>query len=539
MARVSSKGAPAKAAVAESSARTELGAALLIILALPRVVRLFYPAIWVEDDFYLEAAWLVSAGMRPYVDFVHPHFPMLEYLSAGYLKVFGASHLSIEILNEAAIYTTSLLTFKLAARVTTRRAATSAAILYATSSLVFRYHVYERECFVAPLVVAAAILALDDGGSTRFPSRRLGWLALTLVAACLIKLTAFIPVAVLIAFIAMRQRRWRDAVMLALGVTLAMIVATAFCYAMFGREFFFQTFIFHFMKGRSDLLSVLAYPLAILDLQLPLFAIGCIAMRRQVRANSGIMLVLAIVAAEYLFFGILSPTSWGHNYLEPLPFITIVGGISVDWMIGQALIASGRTGNADSREWTRLAGCGVFILVSLLWIAPLENENWMQDSVYGFGFVSRDEVARIGAALHDASRPDEEVLAPAFISFQANRRELIRFPETYGVWREAELEYQRDGFAKARAHLGSENFFRLIGETAHFWRDPIIKSIQDGKLSAVIPDSPIQLLPLVLPPVLLPADFSQILVDRGFRPVSRTDHFILWQRKPSTAHSGK
>src|ERR1700681_2342341 len=126
MPRSSSKGAPVGAT------RNKFGAALLIILVIPRLVRLFYPAIWVEDDFYLEAAWLVSAGMRPYVDFVHPHFPLLEYLSAGYFKIFGASHCSIEILNEAAIYATSLLTFKLAARVTTRRAATSAAILYAT-----------------------------------------------------------------------------------------------------------------------------------------------------------------------------------------------------------------------------------------------------------------------------------------------------------------------------------------------------------------------------------------------------------------------
>ena len=75
--------------------------------------------------------------------------------------------------------------------------------------------------------------------------------------------------------------------------------------------------------------------------------------------------------------------------------------------------------------------------------------------------------------------------------------------------REAELEYERDGFAAARAHLGDENFFKLIADTAHFWRDPIIKSIQDGKLNAIVPDSPIQLLPLVIPPVLLPADFPQ------------------------------
>ncbi len=528
MARASSKGVPAIAS------RTEIGAALLIILAIPRLVRLFYPAIWIEDDFYLEAAWLVSAGIPPYVGFVHPHFPLLEYLSAGYLKIFGASHFSIEILNEAAIYATSLLTFKLAARVMTRRAAIGAAILYATSSLVFRYHVYERECFVAPLVLTAAILALEEDESGSSWHRRIGWLALALVAACLIKLTAFIPVAVIVAFIAILQRRWRDAVTLASAIGVGMIIATGFCYAMYGSEFLFQTFIFHFMKGRSDLLSVIAYPLAILDLQLPLFVIGCIAVRREVRTNCGIMLVLAMVAAEYLFFGVLSPTSWGHNFLEPLPFIAIIGGIGVDWMIGQAQMASGRTRDADSQAWIRLAGCALFILISLLWIAPLENENWLRGSVYGFGFVPRDEVSRIGAALHDASRSDEDVLAPAFISFQANRRELIRFPETYGVWREAELEYQRDGFTAARAHLGHEDFFRLIGETAHFWRDPIIKSIQDGKLNAIIPDSPIQLLPLVLPPVLLPADFPQLLVDNGFRPTAQTEHYILWQRKRSS-----
>src|ERR1700719_3633895 len=105
MARASSKAVPARSATPSA----ELGAALLIVLAIPRLVRLFYPEIWVEDDFYLEAAWLVSTGMRPYLDFVHPHFPLLEYFTAGYLRLFGASHSSIEILNEAAIYATSVL----------------------------------------------------------------------------------------------------------------------------------------------------------------------------------------------------------------------------------------------------------------------------------------------------------------------------------------------------------------------------------------------------------------------------------------------
>ena len=106
---------------------------------------MLYPEIWVEDDFYLESAWLVSVGMRPYLDFVQPHMPLLEWIAAGYLKLFGASYLSIEFLNEAAIFATSLLTYALARRIGGRPAAICASILYAYSSLVFRYHAYERE----------------------------------------------------------------------------------------------------------------------------------------------------------------------------------------------------------------------------------------------------------------------------------------------------------------------------------------------------------------------------------------------------------
>ena len=87
------------------------------MLAAPRILRMLYPEIWVEDDFYLESAWLVSVGMRPYIDFIQPHMPLLEWIAAGYLKLFGASHLSIEFLNESAIFATSLLTYALARRV--------------------------------------------------------------------------------------------------------------------------------------------------------------------------------------------------------------------------------------------------------------------------------------------------------------------------------------------------------------------------------------------------------------------------------------
>lgn len=517
-----------------AAAGNEIGAALLIVLLVPRLLRLLYPEVWVEDDFYLEAAWLVSAGLRPYLDFVHPHLPLLEWVTAGYLRIFGASHFSIEVLNEAAIYVTSILTFKLAVRVTTRRAAICAAILYATSSLVFRYHVYERECFVAPLMLAAAIVALDDAAPWH---RRAGWQVLAILIACFIKLTALIPAAVLFAYAALLARRWREAIAYAIAVAAGLAAFSALCYWRYGPEFVFQTFLFHMLKGRIAFADVAAYPLAILDLQLPLFIIGCVAgcvaIFRGGRVSRAMALVLAIVAAEYIFFGLLSPTAWGHNYLEPLPFITIIGGLGVDWILVH-LQSLRENPNRESALW--LGASAILLLISLIWIAPLVNENWGQGAVYGFGFIPRAEISQLGLALRKSSRREDEVVAPAFLCFQAHRRELIRFPETYGVLREAELEYQRDGLKAARARLGSENFFGLIVATAHFWRDPILTSIRSGKVSSVIPDSPIQLLPLVIPPQLMPPDFGAILAESGLRPTLETEHFVLWSRAPPATH---
>src|SRR5579862_5420153 len=129
---------------ADSADAARIGVWLIIALLIPRIARTFYPEVWVEDDFVL------------------PHMPLLEWIAGCYLKLFGASYLSIEILNEAAIFAASLLTYSLARAVAGRPAAIAASILYAYSSLVFRYHAYERENFLAPLTILGAIVTLDN-----------------------------------------------------------------------------------------------------------------------------------------------------------------------------------------------------------------------------------------------------------------------------------------------------------------------------------------------------------------------------------------
>ena len=490
-----------------------------MVLLLARLARLFYSQVWVEDDFYLESAFLVSAGMRPYLDFIQPHMPVLEWIAGAYLRLFGASHLALELLNEAAIYATSLLVFALGRRAAGRPAAIASAILYGFSSLVFRYHVYERECFVAPLVAGAAILALDRRAS----ATRLGaTLAAILILACSIKLTAAVPAAVIVGFIAFADRRWALAILTALAIASGLAILSAFLYWRYGFEFVFQTFLFHLMKGRDTTLSIPAYPSLILDLLAPLFVLGLVQVAASRAVGRAMGLVLGMVAAQYVFFGLVSPTAWAHNYLEPLPFLAIIASAGLLATLG-AVRAAIAGEEAARGPWPRVAGAGALIAICLIWATPLRNENWLRGSVYGFGFIPRGEVARLAAGLRDATAPGDEVIAPAFICFEANRRELIRYPEMYGVWREAESEYRRDGFRRARERLGRADFFKLIHDTAHFWTDPIKRAVADGSVKAVIIDSPIQVLPLVY----LSDGF---LSANGFHPAMRTENFTLWLR---------
>jgi hypothetical protein len=133
-------------------------------------------------------------------------------------------------------------------------------------------------------------------------------------------------------------------------------------------------------------------------------------------------------------------------------------------------------------------------------------------------------VDELASALHRATTPDEEVVAPSFIAFQANRIQLMRFPENYGVIRAGEQAYLTHGFWAAREQFGQRNFFDLINETTAYWNDQFIHATEaGGPVNAVILDSPIQLLSLV-------DASSDALIARGFRASLRTEHFTLWLR---------
>jgi hypothetical protein len=193
----------------------------------------------------------------------------------------------------------------------------------------------------------------------------------------------------------------------------------------------------------------------------------------------------------------------------------MIAGAGAAWLVDAA---------RESR-WLRLGAGGAAIAVSLIWLAPLSNENAVRGATFGFGFVPRKELSEISMALRRATSERAEVIAPAFISFEANRMMLVRFPENYGVVREAEEKYRTLGFETARATMGHRNFFDLITETSHYWNDRIVEGVSaSGSIDAVIIDSPIQLLPLV-------NASDEALLQRHFHVAARTEHYTLWVRE--------
>jgi 4-amino-4-deoxy-L-arabinose transferase-like glycosyltransferase len=485
----------------------------MVALAVPRIVRILYPQVWPEDDLYLESALAVTRGLRPYLDFSHPQMPLLEWAGAAYIQVAGASHAAMEALNAAAIYATSVLIFFLGRRAVGSQGATAGAILFSCSSLVFRYHVWAREFFVTALVLAAALVVLEDTMRAR---RQVGWTAALLAAACGIKLTTAVPAAAIVLFIALVQRRPLRAAAAALATGALALGLFAFCYWRYGFEFVFQGFIFHFVKGADGAGAGPAYPATILDVLVPLFLLGVARLAATRPADRALVMVLALLVPSYLFYSLLSPTAWGHNYLEPLPCIAIVAGAGAVWLL-----------EAYRGSWLKLGGGLALVAASLIWIAPLSGENSSRGSVYGFGFIPREELAQLAAALRAATGPEDEVIAPSFIAFEANRIQRVRYPENYGVMRRAEAQYLARGLRATRGDFGRRSFFDLINETSADWNDQIITGVAiGGPINAVILDSPIQLLPLV-------NASSAALLDRGFRPVLTTQHYTFWLRSPS------
>ncbi|MGE5242592.1 MAG: hypothetical protein ACM3SQ_00005 [Betaproteobacteria bacterium] len=355
-----------------ASASAAVVVVFLALLAVPRIVRMAYPQVWIEDESYLNGAFMLARGWLPYRDFPLPHFPALEALLAAVFLVAPISIRTAEVVTGIAAVLGSALVFLLGREIersadAPRHMSTVAAIVFATSGLLFRYHVFEREVFVVPAVVGAvwilmrgdARLKARDPSGTRAASAVAGAL---LALAMAFKLTAVAPLVAVVAGLLLGGRR-RDAIVVAItSLGLIALLALALT-AAFGTDFIVQIALFRLVHATFPSVAVKLDEMRYtLDVALALGGMGVVllfwsgAWRRWTAP-------LLQLASGFVFLVALNPTYWAHTGIELLPWLALPAGYAV------ASIGRPAT-RARALLCTAAAGALLFTAV------PVVNLNW-------------------------------------------------------------------------------------------------------------------------------------------------------------------
>jgi hypothetical protein len=482
-----------------------------------------WPQVWIEDESYLNGAFLLATGHAPYTGFPLPHFPLLEGSLAALLEIFPTAIRTAEAFTAAAAWVSSIFVWRIGRRLGGEVCGVAAALIFATSPLLFRYHVFEREVFLVVPVLAASWLVLRwPGTGERTETRTIVIAGVLLAIAMAIKLTAASYVAALFLFILLVNRQ-RDRAVVFLGtVVVVMGISTGALWALFGTPFLVQVVLFRLVHaGFHSLTGQFHEWLGSLDVELAAGAAGFALVLWQHRLRRWALPLLHL-AFGFVLLVVLNPTFWAHDSIELLPWLALLGGV----LVADLAMAFGRhTRDAPSRPAAVAALVGAVLLFVI--VVPLPHANWGPGAGSGFGFGYRDraEIDRVAAYVRSKTAPGALVAMPPILAFQANRPELITYPELAGTMMTLGREVKAKGFATTlkTSEVGQRMFWDEVAASRDVWLPDLAEAIQARRLGAVINFSPADLFPVPL--IDVP---DQALRAAGYVPGLVTEHYTVW-----------
>jgi hypothetical protein len=554
------------------TARTRTTAAWTIcaLLLVPRLIRLAHPQVWIEDESYLTGALMLSHGWLPYRDFPLPHYPLLEALLASVFRLSHPSLRTAEISTQIAAFAGSLLVFALGRRLDGLLTGTVAAFVFATSGLLFRYHLFEREVFLVVPVLAAVLLAsarssakdlLDRNASSSRRSsqtrrkvrlkpdttydlkpvttyRAASGIGALLFVALAIKLTAvaaLLAVALQLWFRAadesvghagppLRGARvgWRP-VAWTVGTAIALLAALTIALAVvFGRDFLVQVFLFRAIHAAFPSLAVKLTEMRLtMDVSLALGAAGVALLlwTRRAAVWAGPLLQLA---CGFVLLVLFNPTYWAHTGIELLPWLSLCAG----WLVASIVRAVRRQPGARVSP-VKAYACAIAAAALLIFFAPVRNLNWEagDGSTYGFGYRDRRDIDAVAAYIDAHTDAQALIAAPPIIAFAADRRELVPYPEIAGTIDELTDAVRRRGYLAALRDpdLRHGSFWDSVEASRERIAPQIAGALTDRRLAALVNDSPDDLMPIQfvdVPQAALEAD--------GYQLESAFAHYDVW-----------
>ena len=501
---------------------------LLAVLVVPRVARFCSSRVWLEDTPYVYAGFLIAQGQRPHLDFVCPHFPVLESGLAAAYWLFGASHRTAEAITQIVTLLSCLLVFCLAKDIREHSedkrarsrlggfwAGIAAALLLGACSLTFRFHLFEREVFLCFLFLAAA------SGALRGAPWSVKWamgIGAMLGLGIVIKLTFVLCTGIFVAFVILELGQRRMGLIIAAVAFGIWAALTLGYWCAYGDEFLFQVYAFHLLKGRSFMSLWARLHEVRLWGALPPAALAVSVLYANQLRGPCCRLAWAVLVVYSLFFLLLSPTVWAHNLLMLLPSMALLGGLGIKGWFGSV----SQAGHSKVQA-VRAVGGGVVFLVCALWITPWVNKNWREDGAWGFAGMERRDLARAAALIREHTGPDELVCAPPIVALEAQRRDPFHYRELLGVCRWARESIAESGWGVTRRIGREASFYLLEEECRRWWLPELFEAIRTRGFAAVVPETQ-----SCHYDILRPETISHQLERYGYQPALKAGELSVW-----------
>ncbi len=444
-------------------------AAALTLAVLPRLIRMYWPLIWIEGSAPLYHGLAMQLGQAPFRDTLNPHLPWFESGLSLIFRLGLPAHRAAEILNNAVLAGSSLLLFDLARRRLPAAAALLTVGIFSTAPLLFRYHVCERVNFTLALGCAALWLL----------TVRPNWRWSLLLAGGLAGLAAAIKISGLFWGALLLPALWRRRDRAAEGVIGFLLVAGgiySYYFLRYGSEVFIQVFLLHFAKGQGHSVWIKFSQILIPSLAqlLPLGAGGLIlACRREAETpwrESG--LVALLFFGFYIFH---SSTMFFHSAIDLLPALALGAGYA------GAVLGRGLGGRSEERR----AGLVVLSTAAAFGVLGAVTPATV---THGWDGVPRRELDQAAAFLRahtDAGRP---IAAPHYLAAEAGRRKLVDYREMIGPYLWVEETWRSQGWGILGAARQFRDWDRMILANLDRWQPLVIGAVENRQVGAVVWD---------------------------------------------------
>ncbi len=437
-----------------------------MIALLPRIFRILYPYAWFEDTAYLYHAFAYKSGLKPFLHTLTVHPPTIEYLLAFLYNIFGVSYRVAEFFTGIVVFISALLLFDCGRRIFNDFVALIVIICFSFSSLLFRYHIFEREIFTLFLSISVFWLII------RMPKNfYIGFLpGLVSGLGFGVKFSGlFIFLSILGYFLYQRNIR---AVLFSL---LGFVITTGFIWGYLLHAYkphsYYQLILFHFYKGCGGPAGLRFLDLFIRDLNFLWILGGSGLILSLFIPNRFLIYPLILFILYTIFFLFISSTYWPHNMIDLLFPLCLANGIGLYYIYNSF--------KEPKKNIIPLIFISIFGIISIS--IGCTNLSYYK----GFGYIKRDEFKQVIDFIQNNTSDKLPIYAPHYIANESERFKIVDYEELIGPYF---MMLKMIENKSEKNDLYQIDWYGLVEKTLPLWRYDLNERIKQRKVSCVVWD---------------------------------------------------